>query len=206
MARGVDRRIPTPLVLAAASAMVSVGAVAAYVALYGVPGASGGPEGAQDGTRVDVRARSPGEAAESFLDAWRKRAHDVALELSTGPARRSVLKRRKADEQLSKHQRQLKDQVWDEMASSRLDVRVRQTDELENGRLRLQGTAEGRFLDRPYERRISFELVSEEDRWIVWRMELGEILTEVPDFLHLGQGKAQGPYTGESSGKAKPSP
>ena len=173
----LDKRIPTPLVLAIASAMICVG-VAAYWA-------SRQPDTPLDAptSRVLVDDSTPERAAESFLDAWRKREHDVAAALAIGEAKAAVEARRAADLALSKEERAIKRQLWDAMASTRLSLVPTLSTELDDAHVALETVARGRFLGKPYERAIDFDVEKSDDRWRVARMELGPHLTDQADVL-----------------------
>ncbi len=168
-------RLSTPLVLAIASGMVCVG----LLGLWWNRGERA-PAHARDELGVLVDASSPERAAESFLDAWRKRAHDVAAELSEGDAHEAVLARRRRDDALSEADRAIKRQLWDSMARDRLQLRLDESERVDEGGLALRGVAEGRFLDRPYARRLTMVLVEREGSWKVRSFDFGEILTELP--------------------------
>lgn len=128
---------------------------------------------------------SPEDAAESFLDAWRKREHTVAAALSVGEARAMVDARAATDDAMTPSERDLKAQVWDAMADSRLELFLNESEELEAGRLRLSGIASGDFLGHPYERTMQYILTPTDEGWRVAAVEFGEILSDVPDVLQL---------------------
>ena len=109
----------------------------------------------------------------------------MALTLSTGEARRRVEERRHQDDSLTSEERDVKTQVWDAMAQTRLRLEVDESRILEDGTTLLRTRAVGEFLGRPYERRIAFGLSSEERGWRVSRMTLGQQLHETPDFLDV---------------------
>lgn len=177
---GTDRRLPTPLVLVAASAMVSIGAFGMWAAM--------GPRQREEtppSPEIQVDASTPERAAESFLDAWRKRAHDAAAALAIGRALERVEERAARDARMSDHERELKAQVWDAMARERLRLRLHEAENLEAGGLRLRGTAEGTFLGHPYSRAVEFVLRPDGEAWRVEDFSFGEILTETPGALDL---------------------
>ena len=178
-------RISTPLVLGVASAMVCVGLLGF---LWNRRAAEPMRAPTPNEIEVLVDTSTPERAAESFLDAWRKRAHDVAAELTEGVAHEAVEDRRRRDEALSPEERDLKRQLWDAMASDRLRLRLDESERLDGGEglnegLALRGVAEGTFLDRPYERRMELVLVERDDGWRVRSFSFGEILTELPPSL-----------------------
>ena len=175
------RRLSTPLVLALTSAMICVG-VAGFLL-------RGGPEPEEQPAdtlpAIVVDDTTPERAAESFLDAWRRREHEVAADLSVGEARAAVDERAARDAAMSDHERELKRQGWDAMAAERLGLAIREAEQLEGGRMALRGIAEGTFLDQPYEREMEFVLRPEAEVWRVEGFHFGEILTEVPRLLEL---------------------
>lgn len=185
-----ERTITTPVVLALASLMVSIGLVA-YLASRTEPPAGDAPP-APGETLVDVT--TPERAAESFLDAWRKRDHGAALRISRGEARRAVQDRVAADRTLGPRARAAQQELWDAMATSRLSLVIRRTATLPEGRVRIEGMAEGDFLGEEYRRRVAFLMAPDgEDRWLVESMELGEILSDLPPVLDMPASPEDGP-------------
>jgi hypothetical protein len=177
------RRIPTVVVLAAASAMVSIGVVGFFAATRsGEPSSDEHPTGPNE---IPVDTRTPEAAAESFLDAWRKREHRICRDLSVGEALEAVLLREEEDATLTAEERALKEQVWDTMASERLRLELIESETLSAGRLVLRGNMTGEFLGRPYVRAVQFTMEKVGEDWMVARMDLGEILSDVPDFLDV---------------------
>ncbi|MCS6799924.1 MAG: hypothetical protein NZ898_15655 [Myxococcota bacterium] len=173
-------RVPTPLVLAVGGGMLAVGLVAAMVPRGVESGEAprGGVPRPRQGLVVDDS--TPEAAAESFLDAWRRREHAVALGLSTGAARDAVVSRRDAELQFGQEGAELKRRAWDPLAAERLALRVEGSEVLDGQRVRLFTVAEGRFLGRPYARRIAFDVRRDGVRWRVEHMRLGEILGAPP--------------------------
>ncbi len=165
-----ERRLPTPLVLALVSAMVCAGLVGM---LWNV-GSKPDLDVDELPTPVDVDDRTAEAAAESFLDAWRKRDHAVAEALAVGQALDQVRSRRDrdgvaADPQLEK--------IWDQMAADRLEFAVDSAENMNgDGDLRLIGVAEGTFLKQPYAREVAFEMHETPDGWRVRSITFGEIL------------------------------
>ncbi len=203
MAARTERRLPAALVLAVASAMVCVG----VIAWLGTRPSAEGPEGAPSevtAPEVLVDTSTPAFAAESFLDAWRKRAHEQALALSAGTARQAVEARRAADDQLAPDERAARQQVWNAMAESRLRLMVSASEDLPDGRVVIQGTAEGEFLDRPYARNVQFVLRRVDGEWKVDELAFGEITSEVPDFLELDPSVGRDPSEFEIRGEDVP--
>ncbi len=143
------------------------------------------PPGAPD--TVEVRTETPEDAAESFLDAWRKRDHAIAKQLSVGPAHEAVVGREQGDEGLDEETRSIV-KVWNDMARDRLEFVPDESADLEDGKLLLAGQAEGEFLGRPYERRIRFVLTHGPEGYRVYDMQLGP---------RVGEGHDAGPPPGE---------
>jgi hypothetical protein len=123
-----------------------------------------------------VEDETPEAAAESYLDAYRRREHATAIELSIGEARADAEAREARDARATPEERAAKAQLWDRMAAPRLRFVVESREARADGRLYLAGRAEGRFLEQPYVRRVAFELAPEADAWRVARMELGAIV------------------------------
>lgn len=168
-----DRTLPTAMVLAVSSLMLSIGGFAFYFA-------GGGEERAAETRPAEpLRARrdmtSPTTVAESFLDAWRKRDHETTLALSVEQARVEAEGRRDAEAALDDEARAVQAQLWPRIANTRLRVLVTRTSERGPGRTYLEGTAEGTFLDKPYVRRIAFEMLETREGVRVSRMDLGTI-------------------------------
>lgn len=176
-------KIPTPLVLTMASAMVCVGLIAAFGGSLEVGDDEGGAS-PPSASRVVVDTSTPERTAESFLDAWRKREHALALELSVGAAHEASEARLRADSSLDEEDQRIR-AVWDSLAQTRLTLRIDVAEDIETDRMLLQTVAEGRFLDRPYEREIVFILKRVGEEWRVEDMQLGANLTEAPGVLQM---------------------
>ncbi len=174
-----ERRLSTPIVLTLASAMVSIGVVVVVASRYG--GADPGP--APSPHEIPIDTRTPEAAAETFLDAWRKRDHAICRDLAVEGALEAVLTRQEDDQALTADEREVKSRVWDAMASGRLVLELSESDEISETAVGLLGVAKGEFLGRPYEREVEFTMVQVGDDWLVARMGLGDILTEMPGFL-----------------------
>jgi hypothetical protein len=164
----LERRIPTPIVIALASTMLSTG-----LALWLIPG-----HDAPDAPHLPALAistRTAKDAAESFLDAWRKRRFEEALRISRGEAAEQSRKRLIAARALTPEQRSA-DGMWNRLAKERLKLRVLDDDDLTDGTRRLLTVAEGTFLEKPYRRQVLFILAFEHKQWVVDSMQLGAIL------------------------------
>jgi len=161
------KQISTPLALVSASVMVSIGVVAVISSQHG--GANATPTEAAPVVPRDVPVdqSTPERAAESWLDAWRTRSHDVALRLSAGVAREKVELRRTREEQMSPEDRALGEAVWKQLADTRLRLRIDESENLPNGNLTLRGRAEGEWMGRPYIRRMEFVMEKRGLEWFV---------------------------------------
>jgi len=161
------KQISTPLALVSASVMVSIGVVAVISSQHG--GADATPTEAAPVVPRDVPVdqSTPERAAESWLDAWRTRSHDVALRLSAGVAREKVELRRTREEQMSPEDRALGEAVWKQLADTRLRLRIDESENLPNGNLTLRGRAEGEWMGRPYIRRMEFVMEKRGLEWFV---------------------------------------
>ncbi len=175
------RRLSTPVVLALASGMISVGVVAVMAT-----GSNGEVEAEAPASphEIPVDTRTPEAAAETFLDAWRKRDHVLCRDLAVDGALEAVIFRQEEDAALTQEERAVKSQVWDTMATSRLELQISESEDIEGGII-LRGAAVGDFLGRPYEREVEFTMVQVGDDWKVSRMGLGDILSDMPDFLDV---------------------
>ena len=175
---GLDTRrtktLPTPVVLAISSLMISIGIGAFFFA-------RSGNDHARTETRAPepLRARrdlsSPTKVAETFLDGWRKRDHDTTLALSIEQAHVDAIGRRDAEAALDDESRAVQRELWPRMANTRLRVDVERTTSRGPGRTYLEGKAVGTFLDKPYVRRVAFEVVQTPDGLRIARMDLGTI-------------------------------
>ena len=145
------------------------------------------PEAAPITTRIDLSTAE--RAAESFLDAWRKRDHSGARSAAVGEAQAAVDAREARDRALSGSERQLNAQLWDELARDRLRLLLNESNVLDaphgGEALELLGVAQGRFMGDEYQREVRFELERQDEDWHVRVMELGEILSDTPAFLRL---------------------
>lgn len=166
------RTIRTPVVLAAASAMVSVGVVAAlgpsFFERQPEPESKPGP--------LRIEAETPESAAESYLDAYRRREHEAAIALAVGPARAQAEARMERDARATEEELAAKEHLWDRMAAPRLALVVTERDALADGGVLLRGRAEGLFIEHRYVREVEFEVVRAGDEWRVARMDLGDVL------------------------------
>lgn len=170
-----ELRISTPLVLAGASAMLAV----AVVVWFG----TGRDEHASDLPEViaaQIDDSTPERVAEGFYDAWRRRQWARALDVSIGTARHEVLEKQARDAELPREERIVVERMWDALAHAPLTLGFDEAEILGGDRHRLHGTAEYQFVNRPYRRRVEFEVEASESGYRVSRMRLGEVLTELP--------------------------
>lgn len=162
------KRIPTPVVLVSASLMLSIGVVGIISATSDDPSVGTPGEAPPIVPRdVPVDQSSPERAAESWLDAWRTRSHDLALRLSSGVAREKVEARRTREEQMTPEDRALGEAVWKQLADTRLRLRINESENLPGGRLALRGRAVGEWMGRPYVRRMEFTMEKRGEQWFV---------------------------------------
>jgi hypothetical protein len=184
-----ETRVSTPLVLAAASAMIAV-AVVVWVSTR--------PSGTnEDGARdpasvVRIDDSTPERAAESFYDAWRRRRWAQALEVASGAARQRVLQKQARDAELPREERVVVERMWDALARAPLTLALDEAEMLDGDRVRLRGTAEYDFVNRPYRRRVEFVVEPSSEGYRVSDMRLGEVLTELPP-LFQGAGEEERP-------------
>jgi len=173
-----EARISTPLVLAAASGMLAIGVVV-YLSVSGrVPAQTDEPE--PEPGQLHLDDSSPEAAAESFYDAWRRRHWGAAHQLSVDDARREVLQKEAADAELPRDERIIAERGWDALAQAPLTLNVDRIDIEEDERYVLYATAEYDFVGHPYRRRVVMHVHQTDDGYRVSRMDLGEVLTEIP--------------------------
>lgn len=169
-----SKTLPTPVVLAISSLMLSIGVGAFFFARSGSEATTAeAPVPTQLRARRDVS--SPAAVAESFLDGWRKRDHDTTLALSIEQAHVEAQGRKDGDEALDEEARAVQERLWPRMANTRLRVEVERTTSRGPGRTYIEGRAVGTFLEKPYVRRIAFEIAETADGLRVARMDLGTI-------------------------------
>lgn len=178
---GSGKRVSAPLVLALASGMLAIAAVVFFSTQR--DGAADGelPEGEADSFHVDDS--SPERVAETFYDAWRRRRWPQALEISVGRAHEEVIQKRAGDEALPREERIIAERTWDALARAPLTLLLDEAEMLGGERYRLHGTAEYQFVGRPYRRRVEFVIEPSGDRYRVAEMNLGEVLTELPELF-----------------------
>ena len=187
MSPRASRRIPTPLVLAVASACVSIGVIAVILSQSG--GETEEREAAREQLRVDTS--TPERAAESFLDAWRKREFERARDIASGEARAAVEAKIASDNELGEARAEYQE-IWASLAADRLDFVPEESEDLPGGRIALRGVAQGDFAGRDYRRVMEFILAPDGERWSVEEMTPGPILSEVPDILDVDPGAESG--------------
>ena len=166
--RAGRKRLTLPVGLAIASGVVSIAAIV----LYQVLGGNAPVESTHDAPivvprDVAVDQSTPERAAESWLDAWRTRSHELALRLSSGVAREKVAARRTREEQMTPEDRALGEAVWKQLADTRLRLHINESENLPGGRLMLRGRAVGEWMGRPYVRRMEFAMEKRGDAWFV---------------------------------------
>ncbi|MGE0787021.1 MAG: hypothetical protein AB7S26_15210 [Sandaracinaceae bacterium] len=183
-----EPRISTPLVLAASSAMLAVAAVI-YVSVQGggVSQPQVAPEMPDD---LHIDDRTPEAVSQSFYDAWRRRRWDAASRLSVGHLAEEVEQKRAADAALPHEQRIVAERTWDALAHAPLTLGLDRVDILPENRYEIAGTAEYLFVNRPYRRRVEFDVVREGEAYRVEAMRLGEVLTELPAMFQANAGDA----------------
>lgn len=170
-----ELRISTPLVLAGASAMLTV----AIVVWFGVD-RDEHPAEVPEVVAARIDDSTPERVAQGFYDAWRRRHWTRALEVSTGTARHEVLEKQARDAELPREERIVVERMWDALAQAPLTLGFDEAEMLGGDRHRLHGIAEYQFVNRPYRRRVEFEVEPSERGYRISRMRLGEVLTELP--------------------------
>jgi hypothetical protein len=177
-------RVSTPVVLSAASGMLAVGVIAFATISGGGGGAAGGhADAGPDFVALVIDDRTPERVAESYLDAWRRRAWDQAESIAIGEARERAAEKRATDADIDPVDRVMARDVWARLAGAPLEVEFSQLDRLEDGGLLLRGIASYEFMSEPYRREMSWVVRPEGELWRVESMEAGEVLTEIPEIL-----------------------
>ncbi len=184
-----ELRISTPVVLAAASAMIAVAVVVWASTREG--DAPPAPPRPRDETLV-VDDTSPERVAISFYDAWRRRRWSEALAVSTGNARESVLLKQARDARLPDDERVVVERMWDALARAPLELVLDEAEMPPGDQVVLRGTAQYEFVNRPYRRRVEFVVVPSARRFRVAEMQLGEVLTPLPEIFG-GAGEEERP-------------
>lgn len=168
----MTKNVPTTWVLAGASLMVSVGVVA-WLARPASQATTNTPARRVEPVRVAVETSTPERTAETFLDAWRKRAHEDGMAISEADAYERVRARRDAELALDPADRAQADALWRRLADMRLHFEVSESERLAGDVLRLRGVAKGMWLGKPYERPVEYELIERPAGWRVTKFELG---------------------------------
>lgn len=183
MSDGKDTRVSTPLVLAASSAMVAVG----LVAWWSMSGGSGTPstsgeDPSDEYVALTIDDRTPRRVAESYLDAWRRRAWDQAASVAVGEAHDRALEKRTRDAEIDPVDRVMAREVWERLAGAPLSIEWGDSSR-EGEDFVLEGIASYDFMNEPYRRRMRWVVRPEGELFRVVSMEHGEVLTEIPDVL-----------------------
>lgn len=183
MAKKNEKRISTPMVLAGASAMVTVGLAAMYA--IDVPTELAEDEAQrQEYAALVIDDRTPERVAESYLDAWRRRAWDQAAAISIGVAHDRALTKQAMDQDVHREDRVMAREVWERLASAPLEVDFQGAENLDDrGGLYLHGIASYDFMNHPYRREVSWVVRPEGSLFRVESMENGRVLTSIPDIL-----------------------
>jgi len=172
---GKSPRLSAPLVLAVASGMISVGVVAGYNGLHRESLSHQGHREA----RVHADRTTPERVCVAFLDAWVRQRFEIALELSTGNARNTVISR------MARHEESVPGVIaletdWDVFARDPLSLVVQETHHQSQGVVLIRGVAEGKLMGNAYKRAMELEAVQRQGEWYVDEMRPGEVLTGIP--------------------------
>ncbi len=181
--RPAPKRLSTPLVLAASSGMVAIGIAALYA--IDIPTEIAEDEAQrQEYAALVIDDRTPERVAQSYLDAWRRRAWDQAASISIGEAHERALAKQAMDQGVEHDDRVMAREVWERLSSAPLEVTFRGSENLDDhGGLYLHGVASYDFMNHPYQREVSWVVRPEGTLFRVERMENGRVLTDTPDIL-----------------------
>lgn len=181
-----EKRISTPLVLAASSGMIAIG----LVAFMGVSTVANVEEEHEERAQLAALVlddRTEEAVAESYLDAWRRRAWDDAARMAVGEAHDAALHKKQLDLEMDPTDRAMAREVWERLASAPLEIEFTRSEDLEGDAVAISGVAAYQFMGSPYRREVRWEIVPqvEEGRRLyrVRRMDNGAVLTEVPSLL-----------------------
>ena len=172
------RTLSAPLVLAIASAMISIGVIAAYTGTAGLSGEALSHQGHREASVLADR-KTPERVCEAFLDAWIAQRFGVALELSDGNARNTVISRMARNEESVPGVIALETD-WDVFARNPLRLVISETHKKAADLIMVRGAAEGTLMDQPYRRAMEFDAMRRDGEWYVEEMRPGEVLTEMP--------------------------
>lgn len=172
-----ERRLSTPLVLAAASTMLAI----AFVVWMGMGSESEEePAPLQGPLEIHMDDSTPESAAESFYDAWRRRRWPEAMELSRDEALAAAREKQAADEAMPSEERIIAERSWDALAHAPLTLALEEVEMLGDEHYRLSGVAEYDFVGTPYRRRVSFDVEGTQNGYRVTEMRLGDVLSDLP--------------------------
>jgi len=177
-----EKRISTPLVLAATSGML----VTAVLVYMSATGEEPEPEPEPGPLALHIDDSTPEAVAESFYDAWRRRRWPEAERLSMDEARAAVVQKRIGDESMQHDERIVAERGWDALAQAPLTMEMEQVDIEEGDRYSLRAVAAYEFVGQPYRRRVVLHVRGTAEGFRVTRMDLGEVLTELPPMFRGG--------------------
>lgn len=183
MSKPAPKKLSTPMVLAASSTMVAIGIAALYA--IDVPAELAEDEAQrQEYAALVIDDRTPERVAESYLDAWRRRAWDQAASISIGEAHERALEKQARDLDVEHQDRVMAREVWERLSSAPMEIDFQSSENLDDhGGLYLHGVAAYEFMNHPYRREVSWVVRPEGSLFRVERMENGRVLTDVPDIL-----------------------
>lgn len=176
-------KVSTPLVLAIASGMLVIGLIPMLMSGSGGATPHIDADAGPDFVALVIDDRTPERAAESYLDAWRRRAWDQAELVAIGDARARAAEKREMDAEVDPVDRAMARDTWARLAGAPLEVEFTRSEALAGGGLMLHGIASYQFMNEPYCREVTWIVRLEGDLWRVESMELGAILTVIPEIL-----------------------
>jgi hypothetical protein len=171
----VGRRLSAPLVLAIASGMISIGIVGGYV---GLKQESLSHQGHYEARLLADRS-TPERVCEAFLDAWIRQRFDLALQLSEGNARNTVISRMARNNESVPGVIALETD-WEVFARDPLRLVISEAHKKTPDWFLIRGAAEGKLMNEPYRRAMEFDAVRRKGEWYVDEMRSGDVLTGIP--------------------------
>lgn len=177
------KSLPAPLVLAASSGMIAIG-IAAFWAIDTPAEVALDEQAEHEYAALTIDDRTPERVAQSYLDAWRRRAWDQAASISIGHAHDTAVEKQAMDMDVQHADRVMAREVWERLASAPLEVEFTGSERLDDvGGLYLHGIASYEFMGSPYRREVGWVVRPEGTLFRVERMETGTVLTEIPQLL-----------------------
>lgn len=168
------RKIRAPVVLAGASTMLTIGISAFWLAQERPTPTTSRTREVAPGQTLIIDDRTAERAAQSYFDAWRRRAFSEAALISEGPAHDRAQDKLRRDESLDPNTRELAQGVWRRLTSTPLEFEIISVETEGDQRVNLTARTRYTVQGEVHQRSADFEVVRMGDRWKVRDMNLGE--------------------------------